>query len=487
MKRFLLLAMALLPFTLSDARTRREYSKTFMFTHPVFERVNVELAGWHTLISNELGCTRVAVQVTGIYQNSKPSKGANEYFLKRNHSCLSVAGDQSFDVLNRDIRAEWLGINNPQFFGTFTLSPSQRQYAVIPQLLIDLNPLNIGFFKDSWLDIRIPIVSVRNNINLCQSNIQNRGTGPVYDIASAFVQPDWCYAKMGGGNRSRAGIGEFRILIGSTYLARNGFEMNYYTGFSIPGAGGQSPEYVFPTFVGYNSHVGFVTGINFQVNLNNDTMVYPRVAWFVNFDSIWLIKNRQYRTLDLRFRPLSRYLQFNKINGLPDQNIPGVNILTCRVSVRPYDLVEFSTGLRIFSNYWQAELGYGIWGHGEEKLRLAQDFPEIYGIAGTGSAVGPFGREVATSASCSTIAYQAPNDVDRNGTPVFIPITAGDLDLCHGGSSSALNHIGHASISLFWNRECTDRFINVGGFIEYPQYRGALQLWGIWCKFARQF
>src|SRR5207244_8999669 len=113
----------------------------------------------------------------------------------------------------------------------------------------------------------------------------------------------------------------------------------------------------------------------------------------------------QLRTFDLVNKPWSRYMQYNRKNGPPNENIPGVNVLTLKTRVKPFGLFDFTMGMRVKTLHFEYELGYNIWGHAQEQLYLREEFisqcrPE-FGIAGVGAInpTAPPDRQVATSSS----------------------------------------------------------------------------------------
>ncbi|MFZ5953995.1 MAG: hypothetical protein ACOYT8_02715 [Candidatus Dependentiae bacterium] len=463
-------------------------SQSFMFTHPIYQNVPAWQSVWHNFIYNKRGPLKASFQIRGMYQQSLSDERTIQYFLPRCRTELLVEGDCIPTNEMRDIRAEWLGINNPHFRGRMTINPCQRQLAVILDYNQDLSCIlkNLPFIGDAWVSFTAPIVAVDNNINLRQFDVNGLGDCPAQDIISAFNQPAWRYAKIRPTGHSRLGLAELTIRFGRAYLACDDFEVIYYTGVSLPTANGQNADYIFNPFLGNNGHLGFITGVNFQIVLNRDNSAYSSCL-FINFESIFLIRGNEYRTIDLKGKPWSRYLLLNKKNGPPDQFIPGANILTQNVTVRPFNRVDFSTGWRFINNYGEFEIGYGIWGKPDERIELTDCFQEIYGIAGCGP-LDPCAQVLtASSASKSTIACLAPNDVDDCGCPIFVPIKKTDLNLKSASARASLNHRGHAAYGFFNYGETIDTFLGMGFYAEFPQKNTTLTLWGFWFKAGGSF
>ena len=189
-------------------------------------------------------------------------------------------------------------------------------------------------------------------------------------------------------------------------------------------------------------------------------------------------------------------MQFNQINRGSDLKLHGVNVLNREMRVRPYSFVDFTVGLRTKVHSLEVEIGYGIWGHGDEKLELVCPFPEIYGIAGT-----PDGDEPRT-ASASTIGNQADNDKDSEDNNIFVPIKTEDLCLLESvpgsrrsihhcpitaAARSSINHRVHLALCKHHVGTKRDATFGAGAFYEIPQRNSSLKLWGLWAKVAASF
>lgn len=459
-----------------------EYSaNSFMFTRPAMQHLARDFSVWHNVIYKQNSCrsSDPALQAIAFFQESLDHEQSAYYFLINRKKELLVCGDASFCASFRDVRSEWLGIDTNNFSGTMSIAPTQRQYGCALYGFIPISYCTTKeFFQHWWMQVSAPIVCVENDINITQGTIINPGISPVKDILSAFNQPDWRYARMGE-KRKRVGLAELKILFGITYVAHDEMECGIYCGFTIPTSGRQKACEIFYPFVGNNGHGGFIGGIQLQMPLWCDA--YESVfSWFLNLEGIYLFRNTQCRTFDLRYKQWSRYMLYNRNDGLKQRNIPGVNVLTREVFANPYVMANFLTGLRYRGSFIEAEIGYGIWGHGNEHLRLTEPFPSVYGIAGP---IDPINPDLVTTASTSTIAQQGPIDKDAVGNPLFVAVKASDLDLFSAGMRSAINHQFHVSCAYHYcTQQSNERFVGVGCYYEFPQRNSALELWGCWVK-----
>ncbi len=514
-----------------------DVSNTFMFTRPVAGNRSTIEALWHNVEYGKPHSWGFSCQAIGIFQQSLGFDRTRHYFLPSKKDHVLVTGDaDTKDLQTRQIRAEWLNLPST-FQGSFTLNPKQRQAGMIFQFNQDLSKLgDTPFFDGAWINFSLPIVSVRNNMHIAQdilstsSSVNQFGQQNPTTIIEAFQQQGWGYGKICSGAMTQTKLADITIHIGKTFLARDNFVVASYTAFVIPTGNIQDARFLFEPVSGNNGHFGYGAGVDFQVPLSCPDAC-TQVCFFLDFESIFFARNKQWRTFDLKCKPYSRYLQFvrrddpNPSNGLPPQLIPGVNILTQHVQVHPYNLADFSTGLRLKVYSLEIEIGYSIWGHGDEKIivfegncldkcSLDRACPGgIFGIAGNQNtphqlaAVGPCGNILPATASNSTIKCQASNDVvcqqtveiligdcagpqvDANGDTqrVFVPITRLDLDLQSGSAQTAFNHKFQMAIGLTYEGDAVDIFFGAGGYYDKPVKSGALNTLGAWAKIGASF
>jgi len=501
-------------------------SRTFMMTRPVSHNIFAEQSLWHDFLYHKRD-KGGSFQVTTYYQQSIKRPETAKYFTFGYKTLLKVLGDDNHDACFRDIRAEWLGLPS-NFRGAFSIDPEQRQFACVISYNHDLKSVvDYDFLKRFWFEISLPIVVVENNMNLCQCDVFNRADQFPRDILNAFNQSSWRYAKING-KISHVDLAPIRIRFGGAFMDEDNDQLATYSVFSLPTGHSNDNKYLFEPQSDYNGHLGFGTGANFQIVINRKECRNCDICFFLNLETIFLIRNWHCRTFDLKCRPTdgdcpscgsycapcpcgtvvggytpdgncarhcapcnykpkpwSRYLLFNTKNGVPNQNVPGVNVLTKRVKVRPYNMVEFSTGFRVKAKRFEGEVGYSIWGHGAERIECIERFRKQWGIAGNDP-----GDMVVKSASLSTICCRKATpaeEFDGTAGPVFIPICESDLDLDSAACPGALNHIVHCAGGFEHEGECVDVLVGLGLYYDIPQKNSALKTWGFWVKFGGSF
>lgn len=456
---------------------KEKSGQTFLFTRPAYTLIEARQFLAHEYFADK-NCNGSAFQVVGMYQKASPSERIGKYFGLYEKNIITVRGNDAHDAATRDVRAEWLGLG-PNFDGTLSLEPSQSQWATYLELQQDFKR-----FTDNWListfyvSLQLPVQHVKNNMNF---------RAPA-QLEAAFTRPQLLFAKMPTQSKSVTSVPELIGRLGSYFLKDDGFELGVYSMLLIPTAKEAKPEFLFDPFLGHNKHWGMGTGFNFQMPLNcaTDEWIF---GLYVDLEHIFLFRSDQFRTMDVRFKEWSRYMLVNSVHG--QCNIPAANILTRKVRVEPYSLFDGSGGFRLYNDVIAIQFGYSCWAHGNELLRLHEPWLPEFGFAGVVDPEKPplivNCVKVCPTASKSTISCQAPNDVDKDGNQIFVPITWADLNFYSGGSRSALTNRVHFAAGIKAEGCGFCFFAGMGAFAEFPRINTAFSQWGVWGKFGGTF
>lgn len=488
MKKCLAL-LSILCITSSIHAKREVFSRSFMYTKPAFYDVVMEQALWHDIEFNKHGPSKTGIQAIPFFQKSIPMDKNTRYFLMNGKTELLVSGDANIEDLEvRDIRAEWVNLPS-NFRGFLSVDPKQKQTGCVFEYHQDLgNWFNIRFIEDMYILFLLPVCVTKNNINLIQCNVTNENTQFPHNIIEAFNQPNWNFSRISNCQHRKAGVAELTIKLGNCYISEDYFQLNYYTVIAVPIGNKQNGKTMFEPVNGNNHHLGIGGGLNIQAPLNRDT---TNVAWcgFVDLESVILLRNKQFRTYDLFDKPWSRFLQMNVIGGQPNVDQPGVNYMTQRITAKPFNVVDFALGWRFHTTSLEAELGYGIWGHGNERTNLEYPAPiQIVGQNGTTPVIsdqpvvfGIAGSAPGKTASRSTIAFKAPDDLE------FVPINTCDLDPQSGESYGGFTQRAFASAGWINKGEISDTILGAGFSVDVPFHNSLLQLWKVWLKLGVTF
>jgi hypothetical protein len=444
------------------------YSQSFLYSRPAYFNIVADQTIWHKVAFDDE--RTLAFQVIPFYQHTfMQSHNITRYFLMECKDQLAVKGDTaaggSPQSRNRDIRAEWLGITSDTFDGSFTICPKQSQSGFSISGKVALSEFaNMSFLKCFWLGLSTEYQVVENKLNFSESTSPNSDQ----TIWSAMTNSSWCYGKYIQ-EQTKSGFGDIRFTVGSRLINCRGWEFGVTSYLGIPGHGHVNQYYVFSPQIGFNGHYAWGTQIMIQMPLEG-ACEDRSFNIFIDGDVAYLFKNKQYRSLDLCNKPWTRYLLLNNVDG--QSNIPGINILTQRVKASPYCLVNVAAGIRAIYRNFEGVASYTIYAHGDEKLRLKNEWRESYGIAGS---------DATHTANASTIQYRAENDA------TFIPIRKQDIDLKSGAARATMSNIVQCALSAFGTTRYVSGFLSIGGYMEYAYKNCTLSNWGIWGKLGAGF
>jgi hypothetical protein len=465
---------------LSPLEAYKNYtSQTYMFPHPLYQNIAAISGVWDEIVANkEKACHRAAVQALVIAQGSVHGfECTRGYFGMNCQPTMLVAGDSAPNVLDRNIRSEWLGIADPTFEGTLTLNPQQNQVGVILCYNQDLGAfVDWDLIKDWWVDIRLPIFRVKNRLSTSGSSetVVQAFNDPTYPLGSELA-----FARIDNHETKKIGVGVIQLLVGGTFLNHDGFFLDYYTGIGIPAEGKPSARSLFPATLGNTEHLTIIAGGHFKMPLTcwSDCR---NIRLFLDIENTYYIGSHACRTFDLLYKQYSRYLPVRRANDTA--TIPAANVLTLDVHVSTGSFLDLCTGLEFSGDCMVCEIGYKLWSRGSEHIRpecgcciRREPLFAQYGIADTSSPTS------TATASHSTIANLAPAD------PFFTPIRLMDIDFCSGAAGGSVVQGLHAGLYCRPGYQGTGFFVGIGGFFEIPSNNAALKNWGAWCKLGMSF
>lgn len=438
---------------------------SFLQTRPVYMRQSMLNHLWIEHVYDKKGSMEGIFSMTPFFFKVRNKEHAESYFLPNNKRAILVAGDANDQktLLQRDVRAEWLGLPaNTQ--AVYRICPSYRQFGFMLSYNQDVKKIvSFDWFSHWQIGIQIPFVLVEHTLNPAQQNI---ATDQTVSVVNAFNNDTWSAQRITR-YRSSAGIGDINVCLNSPYFAKDFFIFAAHSGFTIPTAPKASSNYLFAPVRGNGRRFALFGGVDMQVKLNDASHIWES-AFFISVESYYHFSTHAQRTFDIKDKPWSRFLLFNRLDDPFYANIPGVNILTLNAHIRPQTYGELSFGWRFSSATWHVEFGYNVWGHDSERIKYIDDeLLPVFGIAGSSPLV---------SSSGSTIAKK----VDDDGK--FVPIKLDDLDLLSAVSTSALHHGFHIAIGASKTGNTIDSFIGGGICCEQSHRQGALPQWGGWVK-----
>ena len=415
------------------------------------------------LWSSESGSSKI--QFVAFYQKAVGEQsGLAQYFLLGNKSEVTVKGD-AVTTSDRDVRAEWLGLPDT-YNGALMLNPQQKRFggAICAQRRLE-HYFKSKIWQHFWIGLQIDLESVEQQIGA-----QSVGAGVDDQLLVQFNRSELQYGKIGDAQTTSAGVSDVRLLLGVDYAGKHDLQLGLQSFLLVPGSWEQVvPEQLFTARRGFGKHVGFGFGAQVQIPLLSNRS-RSELSGYLRSEVIGLLANQQLRVIDLKSKPWSRYLTLNKSDG--SGNRPATTILTQMVRVDPYATGELMLGLQYKYRAFRAELSYGLWGHGSERIALVNDFVTSYGIAGSA---------LNKSASASTIVAQGSDDT------AFTVLQKLDLDLDSASARAAITHRINGQVGCVVQGKQVDLALNGGVFYELPQNNAMVKQWGSYLNFSFLF
>lgn len=456
-------------FLHASERKTEKTSISHLFVRPVHDNITARTNYWHdSLLDTD---KQNAYQILTQYHRSFDSDAMRRHFLvaNRNELFFQEGANPTLPAV-RDVRANWVGLPE-NFTGTLKIDPQLWQYSFMFSARHSFDKLfNMDFFKNWFGFVNIPVVIAYTHMNFTQEGVTNAATtGEVRDILTAFNNSTWNYQKIRTTSKTSINVAEVRLGIGRSLLSNGRATAATYSAISIPTKKSATNEYMFEPQIGYNGHIGIIFGAHLQLPLTREEN-RGQAMFFLDFENNSLIRNKQFRTFDLKNKEWSRFLQYRK-NGFAAEQ--GVNIMTRKTRCSPYSIMQASSGMRFMFRKVEGQIGCGVWGHAAERLVLDTAWEEQYGIIGTTNI---------TSASASTIASIAANDA------AFTTVKTTDIDLESAASPATVTFSAHASLGGRGRGENADGFWGIGSFVEIPRNNTkAFKIWGLWATVGGAF
>lgn len=361
-----------------------------------------------------------------------------------------------------------------------------------------------GFFTS----VSMPITRVKNDLKF-QEDIINDGGGAAFtaddnaqaNMTEALEQSEWAFGKISRFSRSKTSLADIEFKLGYEWIQQEPFHLESYLGILIPTGNKYTGEYLFDPIVGHNRHWGIMFGNGIGIQIWSDEAKERSLRAEYNGHTQYLFRNTQCRSLDLKCKPLSRYIEVYRsldqavvASNMPttDQQgnlaTPGINVLTIPIKVRPGFSHNMTTAAVFNARNWQIEGGYNLYCRQSECLKLAcpwQEGAAIKHTDGTGST-----NPVRDMTGNSRLEEFDPSDSNlmRLQDYKFNLIKESDLDLISASSPCLISHTMYASVGYNWNDRDIPLFGNIGGSYEFSNSNNAVvERWTFWGKMGLSF
>lgn len=440
-------------------------------------------------------------------------------------SCKRVLNVASAPGANVDILAQQLGIytQDDTFASTFCIAPKQ-DFAGVGfnwRAHFGCRDENRGFF----LDITLPIYTVKNTMNLSETVINNGGgvlvAGGPADVTQAFKQPSWNFGRIDDCSDTRhTGISMVDVQLGYGW-GREQAHMHSYVGVLIPTGNKVRSIKVFEPIIGWNKHAAIHFGSSFGVELWHNECGDRSVWYELAIDSRMFFQNKQCRTFDLKGKPWSRYMTvyanlaqateaFNLCTAPIDPadcataiiaeptgltiGTPGINIFTQEFKIMPRFQRSYNTAFVVDLKNITLEGGYNFFCRDQECAKLACPWDQLVGITyrrdgGVYTPIdGPALKAVLQGCGCTNSLQTIGNPALGENVGLInygeSVITADQIDFSSVEAPALLSHWLYGSIGYTIDRCKVRTLLSVGGGYEFAGDNAGMNRIGAWAKVA---
>jgi hypothetical protein len=532
MKRYLL-SLLLLAFVMpairadedtsgADSCDTENTSKSYLFVNPHFHSASPEMEeGFRSARTHARECGwHGAFQAVVFGSRSTHANNTARYFFPFGKTSLLVSEDivipaNLTPTTKVDLFAEHFGIFSPlqsaPFSSRISIKPRQTVVGVglhYRQSLWRDEDKGRGF----WFDISAPVTHIKNELNLTEAITQQITLDPrlaalnppivgFTNMTDALKQTGWNFGKIDDEAKAmkRTGLADLEIKIGYEWLDYANYEttchLESYLGVLAPTGNKPKGEYLFEAVLGYGKHVGVMWGNNLGIELWRDDCNERSLRVEVATNSKYLFRKEQIRSLDLKYKPWSRYIQLyaNQAAALAAQTegglggqirfTPGINILTQEVDVTPGFMYDMNCGWVFNARNFSFELGYNFFARRSDCVELDSfnATPAIKALLGLGQTnpirdiTGNFFLETATGTILGTLPVTPANFSQS-------VITLNDLDLNSAAVPAMLVHTVYGALGYTWGCEYPV-FFDLGASYTFSNSNNAvMDRWTVWAK-----
>lgn len=376
-----------------------------------------------------------------------------------------------------------------------------------------------------WFRIIAPLTYVQTNMHLREdvlaTGVFNVAPIPGTNLASspqnmeeALVQSDWEFGKIDHKNHKKFGLAFIQLQLGHVAIDNDCYYFSPYIGVNIPTGNRVKSDIVFEPIVGTGKHWGIFWGLTTEMFLWNSRCDKFELGAAIDINMEYLFKKTQRRSLDLKYKPWSRYIetyanlaQSNQADmlftgGQILQSIflasPGINLLTQKVNVKPGYNFTANIALTLLQKCdrgFDGELGYNFYAKQAECISLKNRFSTEAAIKdhlGRG-IVNPVRNmtqnRLVNEAQIANLMMNSMYDTAgiQNAYPLGI-IQESDLDLASASHPCTLSNILYGTAGYHWDDCCYPMMASVGLSYEFSVKSNAtLNRWLLWYRWGISF
>lgn len=421
------------------------------------------------------------MQNTYFYQESDSGSDLARYFLLDKKTELEIKENGLGDIGSQAIG---LVTDDREFDALFKIRPERRVYGDLFNIHMDAS----SFIEGLWLNVLIPIVKVKHDIELkcCERGPRGEAKNSTNDCIEtcedAFNNSDWLHGRLSRNTENRSGVDDVQVKLGWNFWHDAKNHWGIYGVASLPTGHRPQSDFLFEPTVG-SRHWGLGLGTNFdwrfwEIEEKHIFNFMADVKWRYHFSA------SEHRSFDLCNGPWTRYLTVANA-CTPDVPLDGINFFTHNVRVRPRNMVDLWLAAHYHYEEWNIELGYNLWWRDSEQVRLGKSFDSCcrdFVLFDWSAVEADCPPRPIVSSSCATIDQArfgrnaAPSDAE------LTRVTDNQINIHSAEHGKALSHKFYLGGSYNTNFLDHPASLGIGTSYEWANNNKALDQWAIWLK-----
>jgi len=423
-----------------------------------------------------------------------------------------------------------------QHFGVFTVNetdpdgtnPTNQNDLFLSQVFLKPRQSMVGvgfhwkqsFWRNAekgrgwWMSISFPIVQVKNNMHF-HENVVNNGGGVVPqdqlpegfvaypNLTAAFQQEGWNFGKIKvDGSLKKTRVADIDLRFGYEWLQDDPYHLESFIGLVIPTGNRPKAHHLFEAIVGNGGHVGVEWGAVYSMKIWECEEREAMITMEHSAVNKYLFKREQVRSLDLKYKPWSRYIQLyaNLEAAQAAANAediysftPGINILTQEVDVTPGYQFQLNSAFIFDWKGFELEGGFNFFARRAEIIKLANTWTPA-------AAIKSFQGEGLTNPVRDMTGnpfLELTATVPRTNQPFILPvpvanysqsiIQATDLDLNSAATPAVLAYTLYGNLAYVFNIHEWPFYFSAGGSYTFAHENNVIDKWTAWGKFGFAF
>lgn len=515
--------------TISSVYSKTYTNKTFLSARPAGVNMAMQMCNWLTFATSDpKDRFGINYQVTPFYEQSTNGSRVGKYFTFDGKKELHVKINSDVHPYNFNLRSE--------YDGYISFSPRQIIYGE----RIDYYTNFRYILKGLYFSVSLPIVTVSNNPRFKERVITTGAQaqehpGP-YTVTEAVRGADltsdwserWEYGKIIG-KKSKTGLADTDVKLGYKIFDKDKFKFSITAALTFPTGNKAEGVYLFEPIVGNGGHWAPGAGLDLIWKFWQNQAKKYDLSFVLAADYRYLLENEQVRAIGLKNKNWGHFIRMRKLdpfdtNYVLANSMPGINVMTREVKVRPGSQFDGIASLALNIKKLNFELGYNLYARQSDRVKLHRDWYQP-GYFALDSGSDPFNRPLETTADNATDfntvmerAYEAgtassailnyvkgqifpaslrygPRTVGANNygissdtiigefkAPNGDYITTSDIDLSAASSPSAITHKIYGGVSLNFSFKKQPTFLSLGGSYEFAPKNNSFAQWAIWGK-----